>query len=117
MITNFETITHELTAQELLLITPIANAFKKYTKSNPIKAPDIIAKFNNSQMFHVKLTEPRLRKIVNYIRTKSIIPLIATSNGYYVTYDSDEIISQIESLKERARSINQCAEGLKNFIK
>lgn len=117
MITNFETITHELTAQELLLIQPIANAFRKYTKSNPIKAPDIITKFNSSQMFHVKLTEPRLRKIVNYIRINSIIPLIATSNGYYVTDDSDEIISQIESLQERARSINQCAEGLKIFIK
>ena len=113
MITNFEDITTELNAQELLIVPVIASAFRKYTQSNPIKAPDICNRFNASGKYSINLTEPRLRKIVNYIRCKSIIPLIATSRGYYV----DVIQSQINSLTERANSIMECAHGLKQFIK
>lgn len=117
MITNFEDITTELNAQELLLVPVIASAFRKYTISNPIKAPDICNRFNASGKYSMTLTEPRLRKIVNYIRCKSIIPLIATSRGYYVSDDVDVIQSQINSLTERANSIMECVHGLKQFIK
>jgi len=63
-----------------------------------------------------KFSEPRLRKCSNYIRTNGILPLIATSQGYYVSYDKQEINSQIQSLVERANSILKSAEGLKKFI-
>jgi hypothetical protein len=44
------------------------------------------------------------------------LPLIATSQGYYVSYDKQEINAQIQSLVERANSILKSAEGLKKFI-
>ena len=45
-----------------------------------------------------------------------MIPLIATSNGYYVDYSKETLEAQIKSLKERASSINRCAQGLETFL-
>ena len=117
MITNFEEITTEITAQELLLIPTIVQSFKKYTINNPIKSDEICLRFNNSKVSKINLDGPRLRKIVHYIRKNSLLPLIATSKGYYVSDDVDEIKKQINSLTERANSNMECANGLKKFIK
>lgn len=117
-VTNFEKITKELNERELAIVPSIIQAFKKYTKENPIKAPIIVKRYNeNVQKGGVKLTEPRLRKIVNHIRSYGMLPLIATSNGYYVSYDTEEIQNQITSLYERANSITNCAIGLEEFLK
>lgn len=119
MIKGFEGVTYDLTEEELAMVDSFVVAFKKYSKANPIKAPVIIKKFNKAMEDSgqkTKLTEPRLRKIVNYIRSNGIIPLIATSAGYYVDYKQTEIKSQIESLEARARSILQCAGGLQSII-
>lgn len=118
MITNFENITHELNDQELALVPIIAKSFEKYTKANPIKAPEIVKRFNQSDIAkqYIKLTEPRLRKICNYIRSNAMIPLIATSSGYFVSNDKEEIEKQIKSLVERSNSIRQCADGLTKFL-
>jgi tetrahydromethanopterin S-methyltransferase subunit B len=50
------------------------------------------------------------------IRSKGILPLIATSNGYYCSYDKQEIMEQIKSLQERADAIINSANGLKKFL-
>lgn len=114
MITNFEEITHELTDDELEIVPMFVKSFQKYTKENPIKAVDIVSRWNKSGGT-VKMSQPRLRKICNYIRSNSLLPLIATSSGYYVSNDRDEIEKQIKSLTERANSIMKCAEGLKRM--
>jgi hypothetical protein len=41
---------------------------------------------------------------------------MATSQGYYVSYDKQEILDQINSLTQRANSIMNSANGLKNFL-
>lgn len=117
-VTNFEKITKELNERELAIVPSIISGFKKYTKENPIKAPVIVKRYNEKVVGKgIKLTEPRLRKICNHIRSYGLLPLIATSNGYYVSYDKEEIINQITSLHERANSIINCAIGLEAFIK
>ena len=115
MITNFENITHELTEIELEMLPLIVNGFKRYTKNNPIKEPDIVSRFNSKNL-KLKLNGARLRKLVNHIRCHSMLPLIATSKGYYVSDDTEEIKNQIKSLRERANSINRCADGLLNYL-
>jgi hypothetical protein len=116
-VTNFEKITVELNEKELAIIPSIIQAFGKYTKENPIKAPQIVSRYNASVVKGgIKLSEPRLRKIVNHIRSFGLLPLIATSNGYYVSYDKEEIQNQITSLHERANSIMNCAVGLEEFL-
>lgn len=119
MITNFESITYELTKDEKTLLPVLIAGFKSHDRNSPIKAPAIVAKVNRyfaDRGSKVRLTEPRLRKMCNYIRSNSMIPLIATSQGYYTSYDVDEIRLQVISLRERAASINNCADGLSVFI-
>lgn len=62
--------------------------------------------------YNLKIGDARLRKMINLIRNKMIIPgLIASSNGYYVTDDPKEVerwlkgitgrITALESLYDR----------------
>jgi hypothetical protein len=115
MIENFEEITYELTEKEMKILPLLINGFKNYTENNPIKEPEIVKRFNERNG-DIKLSGVRLRKIVNYIRSNSLLPLIATSKGYYISYDREIILSQIKSLKQRSFSIDNCANGLKKFI-
>jgi len=115
MITNFETITYELTDNEKAILPLLIIGFQNYTETNPIKEPEIVARFNERNI-GLKLSAVRLRKLVNYIRSNSLLPLIATSKGYYVSTNKNVIASQIKSLEQRANSIMNCAYGLKVFI-
>ena len=115
MITNFENITQELTPNEQQMLPFAIMEFQKHTKKNPIKEPELVsamqAKFPNLAFNGV-----RLRKMVNYIRRTSVVPLIATSRAYYISRDEADILLQIKSLRERANSINRCADGLERLI-
>jgi len=118
MVTNFEQITEELTRKELDIIPILVSGFKRYTKENPIKSDTLVNNLNEyfeKNNIHNKITGARLRKCCNYIRTNGLLPLIATSNGYYVSSDKNEIQKQIQSLIERANSIMNCARGLNKF--
>jgi hypothetical protein len=116
MITGHEDVTHELTEQELELATKLIPAFKGRNKDNPIKAPEIVNKVNAMYNPKPKFSEVRLRKIVNYYRSNAILPLISTSNGYFVSYDPADINEMVQSLSQRASSIYRCAHGLQNFL-
>jgi hypothetical protein len=119
MITNFEEHTHELSAEEMEILPVVVHGFRNYKKANPIKAELIVTRMNeylNTKGYKTKMTQPRLRKMVNYIRTNGIIPLIATSNGYFTSDCKETIAEQIKSLQERANSIERCATGLKKFL-
>jgi hypothetical protein len=119
MITNFEEHTHELTSDEMEILQLVIHGFRAYKKTNPIKAELIVKRMNvflENNGYKIRLTQPRLRKLVNYIRSNSLIPLIATSHGYFTTNCKLTIQQQIISLQERANSIERCAQGLKKFL-
>lgn len=116
MITNFEQITKELNEKELEMVDTVISVLKDL--KHPVKSPELIWKiYFYDYARPVKLTGPRLRKIINYIRSNSILPVIATSKGYYVSYDEGELSSQIKSLTERANSIMDCVYGLNKILK
>ena len=118
-ITNFENYTHELTDQEMEILPIVIHGFRAYKKNNPIKAELIVKRMNQflaDRKYKIRLTGPRLRKLVNYIRSNSLLPLIATSQGYFTTDCKETIENQIKSLYERANSIERCANGLKEFL-
>ncbi|MGV8135871.1 MAG: hypothetical protein AB2L20_11710 [Mangrovibacterium sp.] len=53
-----------------------------------------------------KLSEARVRKLINHIRTSClVIGLIATSDGYYIAESKDEIKDYVDSLKGREDAI------------
>ena len=118
MITNFESITFELTTDEKKLMPVIIKGLSTKTKDNPIKGADIVNAINeNKDRYGIKVfNEPRLRKIMNFIRSEGILPVMGTLNGYYCTKDRTELESQIESLTQRAEAIMTSANGLKKFL-
>jgi hypothetical protein len=120
MITNFESQTYELTAEELQLLPILIAGFRRHDETDPIKAADIVTQMTiylENKGITTGFTEPRLRKFVNYIRSNGILPLIATSQGYFVSDDMDRVRTQVLSLQQRARSILICADGLENYIR
>lgn len=120
MITNFEELTQELNESELKVIPALIAGFNTHSKRNPIKAPEIVKAMNQYILkndLKMSFTQARLRKCVNYIRSQGLLPLIATSKGYYVSKDHEEILNQIKSLRERANSIHASADGLERLIK
>ena len=118
MINNFEDITKELSGDEKRVLPIIVNGLKncigkqKSYSNKKIKGA-LLEKYN------IKLSGPRLRKIIQYIRVKDLVPcLIATSRGYYVSDDMNEVREYCESLQQRINSIKQTKTSIeKQLIK
>lgn len=93
------------------------NGLVRRTKDNPIKSAEIVSAMNRfaNKNNCPEISGSRLRKLCNFIRTRGMIPLIATSKGYYCSNDPDEISKQIQSLNERADAIRAGANGLKEY--
>ena len=115
MITGFDQITAELSAEEKKIVPILVKGFNLHIgKENAIKAPVIISSLEHR--VGIKITQVRLRKLVNFMRRHGILPIIATSEGYYVTQDKEEILKQMKSLEERAAAIIAARDGLEKFI-
>lgn len=53
----------------------------------------------------INISAPRIRKIVNHIRNNGYIEgLVASSKGYYITRNPEEVRSWINSLESRNRA-------------
>jgi len=121
MIPEFEKETAPLNDEEKAMLPLIIKGFESHLgEQNAIKSIDIINNFNEHKYrwrIQTELTGARLRKFVNHIRSHGLLPLIATSKGYYVSYAHWEIEKEIQSLEQRARGILIAADGLKTFLK
>jgi len=63
----------------------------------------------------IKVSAPRIRKIINYIRRTNLVPcLVSTSKGYFVSSDKEELENYIQSLSERAEAILAIRKALIN---
>lgn len=116
MIKGHEDYTFELTEQEYELALRIAPILKSKTKDNPVLASQIINGVNQKWNPKPKFSEVRLRRIINYYRVNSILPVISTSKGYYVSYDEDEVNNMVQSLAQRANSIIEASFGLSRIL-
>ena len=114
MITGFENITYQLTEEEIELAKLVFKGLKfNSSKNNPKTSKHIVKWFKDNGY---KMDGARLRKIVNYLRGKQILPnLIATSKGYYVSDDLEEIKKQVKSLTERAKSQLHVAQQIAEY--
>lgn len=122
MVTNFEEITEDLTEQEMKIVKDVENLLREILQGKKLKQPIVVHSLNifldtiHGPTNHPLITTVRLRKYFNYFRTKGIIPIIATSDGCYITEDKAEIEKQIKSLEQRANSIRKAAEGMKKLL-
>jgi hypothetical protein len=117
MLKNFEEHTTKMTDGEIQLAHRLIPAFKKRNSSNPILASEICRLVNENMVLDFKLSEVRLRRIINYYRINAILPVLSTKQGYYVSENVNEIRDCIESLTQRATSILDTTFGLEKWIK
>lgn len=112
MLAGWEDITYELTDDEKSMVPVFVKGFKTKTKANPITAAGII-----KALPQYKLTGARIRKIVNFIRCTGALPgLMASSKGYYVSRDPDEINRYIVSLEQRIEEIDKVRKIMFNYL-
>lgn len=107
----------KMTKEEMNIILPVVMRLlrEKSTPSNQLYGKRIVDWLNYKQEqigFTSAMSEIRLRKCINYIRTNGLLPVIADDNGYYVTNDPIVIREMAESLRRRVASINAAASGL-----
>jgi hypothetical protein len=115
MVEGFELETAPLTDDEKKLVPIIINGLAKCDEESKALHGKVICE-KVTLKYGIKLTEPRLRKITNFIRSEGIIPIIATSKGYYTSKDKDVILKQIASLEQRRDAIDVAIKGLQKFL-
>lgn len=105
MINGFEEETKPLSEDEMNLVPIFVKGLSgKIGKANAITNSEIK---RNLEAKGVKVGDPaRIRKIINYIRIHGLVKnIIASSNGYWVETDPEEIAKYKASLLQRATSI------------
>lgn len=112
MLNGFEDVTYDLTDDELAMVPVIAKGLERYVgKANAVTNADMCAGIERTK--DVKITSPRMRKLIGYIRDKRIVKrLCASSNGYYIAATRDELKSYIESREQRQREIARGTRAL-----
>ena len=127
MLVNFEHVTQNVNSEDKKILPYLQKVLETKTIEKPALAPIIIVETNilirqailsgNQNAKIKKLTDVKLRKLINYMRTHDILPVCSTSKGYFISYDKKVLEKQIVSLSQRANSIMSCAYGLERFIK
>lgn len=104
MIKGFSNETSPLNDYELRVLLPvIVQGLKnKQGKRNAVTNTYIIGRLKPAY----KIDAARLRKIINHIRTNDLLPgLIATSDGYFLASDEQELMDYEDSIREREEAI------------
>lgn len=112
MIQGFEEQTQPLNDYERDTLLPLVRwgLSTKRGKENSIASSAIIRKMRERGY---KLDGPRLRKIINHIRSNDLIAgLVSTSKGYYVASTAQEIEDYIYSLHGRVEAIQEVIRAL-----
>lgn len=116
MINNFEEQTEDLNSYELTKLVPsMVNGLKtKIGSSKAITNKDMIKAMKRAGY---KVSDARIRKIINYIRNNALVPcLIASSKGYYIGETLKEMETYLESLMQRENAIKQVRIAIRKQI-
>lgn len=110
----FEDITAALNEYEKCIILPeVCLILRKHVGAkNAIRNKTICEQIR--QMGYEKVSEPRMRKIINRIRcSQDAVPfLVANSKGYYIATSREEVEAYAESLYNRGSAIFQVRSRL-----
>ena len=108
-----------LTKEEKLFVPLVKQALTNATRKNPIKSTELLIVANSLGIkagLELRLSQSRLRKIINFIRANKLSYVISGGFGYYVSKDEEEIENMVLSLRTRAASINSAADGLNELL-
>jgi hypothetical protein len=103
----------ELNQNEMKIVSVLISILEKAEK--PVHTPLLLSQINKS--LETSFSQSALRRVINYIRGKSLSPIVCVSGtGYEITTSKRKIKEQINSLNKRASSIVSSAHGLKKFL-
>lgn len=104
MIQGFEQYTAELTDNEREVIVPIVCAMLNGRKAE--NAITNIAIREALQKRGHRVSDPTIRKVINYIRLRGLVQrVVASAKGYYIAGSIREVEDYCRSLTQRSNSI------------
>lgn len=104
MINGFQTETQPLTDYERNVLLPamVVSLRRKVGRRTAVTNKYIVRCLKPKY----KITETRVRKLINHIRINGLVPcLIATSEGYYIAESDSELADYEQSLLSREEAI------------
>lgn len=110
----FEPDTSKLSEYEMDELMPVMVKClqNKVGKENAVTNCYMVEKM---QEHGYKISEARVRKIINYIRIHGLIDrLMASNKGYYITEDENEMSNYIQSLIGREEAIHEVRMAMEN---
>jgi hypothetical protein len=113
MINGFNKQTAPLNDYEKKILLPelVRGLSRKHGKRNQITSGKIIEGMRGAGY---RLDGPRLRKLINHIRTKGLILcLVSNSDGYYIATSADEVDDCIASIQGRIDAQQAIIDALK----
>lgn len=115
MLPGFEIETRPLTEEEKKLLPRIIYGLsKRIGVESAISNRKICETLSKKG---IEVTEVRIRKIINHIRMRNLVPgLLANGKGYYVSCDPVEVKKYIESLSGREKAIRGVRESTQKYL-
>lgn len=107
---------HPLTEYEYQILLPkmIAGLEKRIGEDNAITNKQMRAGFEKQ---NIKVSDARIRKLINVIRHNDWIPgLIASSKGYWVERDKKRLLEYAQSIEHRAASEYALAKKVRSWV-
>ena len=118
MIKNFEDVTAKLTKMEKAKLLPLVKEILETRRGEEKAVTNRKIRDYLELAYNMKYDAPTIRKIISYIRCNNMIPcLVATSKGYYITDNKEEMEKYIESLQNRIESIRMVILSMKKQFK
>jgi len=121
MIRTFEEYTSEMSSDEKEFIMPalIKILAVSIGRKNAVTNMEIINSINYLlKDDSIKTCGPRIRHMIHVLRVSHTIPfLVASSKGYHISNDTEEIETYIGSIDDRLRSIYALRRALKHQVK
>lgn len=105
----------KLNNEEVVIIPDLVKILLKSNREKPILCSQITTwLINNKDYYNLnyKPNSSHIRKLINFIRSESILPVMSFNRGYYVSYKTEDIENMVKSLRERAQAISAAADGL-----
>lgn len=66
--------------------------------------------------FNIIFSTVSVRKIINEFRREEL-PVLASSLGYWISYNKEEVLAQVQSMKNRIAVQIEAINGLENLVK
>ena len=113
MIKGFDELTEPLNEREetVFLPTIVEGLRKKVGRRMAVTNRAIVTGLRVNR--GIKISEARVRKIINHIRCNDLVPcLVATSEGYYIAETEQELLDYEASLEGRERAIYEVRESI-----